>query len=447
MITLLPHQKQGTRAVYRFGGRALIADEMGLGKTIQALHWIRKTPGHRPVVIVTPSSVKYQWQSEAMDHFGIRVQVLEGQRPNGAHFDDIIVINYDILPYWIGKLVKLRPKTVVLDECQYVKTLGALRTRAARKLAARAASVVALSGTPLTNRPIELWSVLNIIRPDLFPDRTKYAWRYCRPRRTIWGWKFDGADRLPELHRILRQECMVRRLKKEVMPYLPDKTHIFVPFQLSDYTEYIEARDDFLRWLGKISPSKAKRAKKSQALVRVGYLLRLCVRLRLQWTTKWLQEWSEANPGEKLVALTMHTFVIDHLKAKFPNSVVIDGRVTGLKRVESVRKFQSNRRVQFLFGNWKAAGIGLNLTASNVMVSLDFPWTPGDLLQGQDRVHRIGQKRKVLIYYLYLLHSIEEKQMRGLQKKHEILESVLNGQVSSKDFDLYNNLIKELKHE
>lgn len=445
MTELREFQKEGLRQIYQFRGKVLLADEMGLGKTIQALSWIRRIPNHRPVVVVTPASLKYVWQAEAALHFGMRTEVLEGHAKKGSHLPgDVIILNYEILKSWLPLLLAAKPRCVILDEIHYVKSKGAQRTKASAILVKDVPSRLGLSGTPLTNRPIELWSVLRMIRPDIFPDEMKYAWRYCKPRYTPWGWTFDGADHLPELHRILREQCMIRRLKKDVLKELPDKTRRVIPVRLDSIVEYQKAANDFLGWLKAISPAAAMRAKKSQALVKIGYLLRLVAKLKLEQTGRWIEEFFVNHPGEKLVAFTMWTVVIDALKARFPDAVIVDGRVTGRLRQESIRKFQSNKKVCLLLGNWKAAGVGLTMTAAANCAALDVPWTPGDLVQGEDRLHRIGQKKKVIIHYLMAMDTIEEKQIKILMKKSSILDAVLNGQTEEADLDVFKELIREL---
>lgn len=421
---------------------------MGLGKTLQALYWIKKTPKRRPVVIITPASVKYTWQTEATLHFGMRTEVLEGYQRNRARSlpGHIIILNYDILRSWLPSLLKSKPQCIILDEVHYIKNLRALRTQAALKLVKGVSSVIGMSGTPLTNRPIELWPVLKAIRPDIFPNREKFAWRFCAPRLSRWGWLYDGAANLKQLRKILRRQCMIRRLKKDVLPELPDKMRRMVSFRLKSYEEYRYAQKEFISWLKRMSPARAKRAARGEALVKIGYLLRLVARLKLDWTQKWIEEFFTSHPNEKLVALTMHTFVIDHLKNRFgQKAVVIDGRVTGRKREETVRKFQSNRQVNLLLGNWIAAGVGITLTAACNAAALDLPWTPGDLLQGEDRIHRIGQKKKVVIHYLTALNTIEERQIKILRKKSTILDAILDGKGSSKDLNVFDELIKEIK--
>lgn len=446
MIKLRPFQKEGVLAIWDFRGRALLADEQGLGKTIQSLEWIRRIPRRRPAFIVVPASVKYAWQAEAAN-FDMRAEVLEGRRPKKKFRlpGDLVILNYDILSSWLPALLRADPQVIVFDEIHYLRNPLAQRTIAAKKLAENVASVVGLSGTPLVKRPIELWSVLNIIRPTLFPDRMAYAWRYCKPRFTHWGWRYDGATKVDELRKILIKNVMIRRLKKDVAPELPPKTRTMIPFRLNSYVEYQKAQLDFLKWLRGISAAKANRAKKNSALVKVGYILRLVARLKLDWTVRWIEDFCENNPGEKLLALTMHTFVIDRLREHFPNSVVINGSVTGIKREEAIKAFRCNPNIPLLFGNWKAAGTGLNLQAACNAVGLDFPHTPGDLLQGEDRIHRIGQKRKVSIYYLFAKDTIEERYMKLMKRHIGTLDAILNGEESEEDFSMFDELLIEEK--
>lgn len=448
MINLHPFQLEGVQQIWKFEGRALLADEQGLGKTIQALYWIKKTPKRRPVIIVTPAIMRWTWQAEAALHFNMRTTVLEGNLNGRSRpvLDDIIIINYEILHSWLPALIKSKPKCVIFDEIHYLKNSRAQRTKASKKLTNGIPSVVGLSGTPLTNRPYELWSILSILRPDLFPSKEKYAWRYCRPRYTPWGWVYDGASKIDELHRVLKRECMIRRTKKQVLKELPDKIRRSILFRLDSYEEYHKAEKDFLGWLKGQSPVRAARAKKNQALTKIGYLLRLTAQLKLNWTKKWIDDFFVSNPDKKLVALTMNSFIIDELKLAFPQAVVIDGRVIGRHREEAKRRFQSNKNANLALLNWRVA-VGMTLTAAHHAVALDFPWTPGDLMQGEDRIHRIGQKHQVIVHYLVALNTIEERLIKALRKKTGILDAILNGEGSTEDFDIFEELLKEIKYE
>lgn len=438
MSTFKPRQFQedGVRGIYNLKGKTLLADDQGLGKTIEALMWVSRVP-RRPVVIVAPSSVKYHWQMEARQKFGLQSRVLEGQGPKQeavwTHQDQILILNYDILWFWLRALMKRPPKMVIFDECHYVSNRLAQRTKAAKKLAERADSVLGLSGTPMTNKPVQLWSILNIIRPDMFDDFHQFAWKYCKPRHTYWGWRYDGAERKDELHKILVENVMIRRLKEDVAPELPKKIHKMIPVHLGSaaWKEYTKAKDSFMTWLREKSPARAARAKRAESMVKIGYLLRLCAHLRMPQTLNFIKEFHQNHPGEKVVGLTGHTFVIDRLRETFPKtSVVVDGRVTGVLRTEAVRSFTYVRKILNLWGNWRAASVGLNLQRASNMFSLDPPWTPGDLLQGQDRVHRIGQTKTVVIWYLYAMGTAEADWMQILRERTEVLKAVLDGKMS-----------------
>lgn len=393
--------------------------------------------------------MKYTWQAEADLHFGLHAAVIEGNRPQKIKRlpADIVVINYDILSSWLPVLLDAGIRILILDEIHYVKNPTAKRTKACMLLSENVDSIVGLSGTPILNWPVELWAPLQMIKPELFPSFSKFAWRYTKPKHTPWGWTFTGARKTKELNRILLENVMIRRLKKDVLPELPDKIQKVISFRLSSksYKEYTEAEKHFLRWLRKISPAKAHKAKKSQALTKIGYLLRLVAQLKMEQTIQWLKDFAEAHPDEKLIGLTMNTFVIDRLKKEFPDCVIVDGRVTGRDRTESVRKFQTNKKVKWFWGNWKAAGVGITLTAAHHLVSLDFPWTPGDLEQGIARPHRIGQEKDVMIYFLSTLNTIEEKLMKTLHKKSSVIAAVIDGRRDSMEFDLFDELLKELR--
>jgi SWI/SNF-related matrix-associated actin-dependent regulator 1 of chromatin subfamily A len=453
MTTILrPFQEEGVAGIYRFRGKALLADECGLGKTIQALAWISRIPKRRPVLIICPASLKYMWQFEAWSKFRLRARVIEGQGPKRNRSlvlqDDILIINYDILHHWQKVILRRSPSVVILDEVHYAKNKEAQRTKAARHVSQDATSVVGLSGTPMTNKPIELWSVLNIIRPDLWPDFSEFAWRYCKPRHTFWGWKFDGAEHRGELFSILKESVMIRRLKKDVAPELPDKIHKVIPFKLDSHKqkEYRRATENFIIWLKEKSPAKANRARRAQAVVKVGYLFRLCCELKMNQTIAFLRDFIQSNPGQKAVAMTGHTFVIERLVKEFPNSVVVNGAITGKARTEAVRRFttQPASKITFLFGNWKAAGTGLNLQVAHNLFVLDPPWTPGDLLQGQDRVHRIDQKEIVIIWYLLLFGTVEHDWMEILRKRTVVLKEILDGEKAATEEDLFGKLLDKL---
>ena len=148
-------QIQGARSIHRFGGRALLAYEMGLGKTFTSLLYVERHPECLPVVVVCPASVKWNWKKECWEHFRRRAEVIEGSDPKKVAPPmkaDVYVINYRILRNWLPWLKRRDPGLIIIDECQYVKSRSSQRTKAVTDLCRGRQRVVALSGTPLTNK-------------------------------------------------------------------------------------------------------------------------------------------------------------------------------------------------------------------------------------------------------------------------------------------------------
>lgn len=186
-MTIVPfeYQKEVVLDSEDFGGRVLISCDMGLGKTVMSLLiLLRERIESWPAAVVCPASVKYQWESEAV-RMGICPTVLEGTKPekNGRSVRPprLTIVNWDILHARLPELIRQGTKTVVFDECQYGANRRARRTKAALKLGRSCKHVIALSGTPLVNRPAELWPTLHVVRPDLYPSFWQFAQRFCLP--------------------------------------------------------------------------------------------------------------------------------------------------------------------------------------------------------------------------------------------------------------------------
>jgi SWI/SNF-related matrix-associated actin-dependent regulator 1 of chromatin subfamily A len=243
---------------------------------------------------------------------------------------------------------------------------------------------------------------------------------------------------------------MIRRLKRDVMPELEDKSRQIQILQLEDKSleEYLQASDDFLAWLKAISPARALRAARCEALTRIGYLMRLVARLKLPQSQRWIENFLSSHPEAKLVAFSCYHQVLDYLHEKFSSeAVLVDGRVTGLRRIESVRRFQSLPQIRLFLGNWRAAGVGVTLTAAHHVLALDLPWTPGELIQAEDRIHRIGQKRQSCIHYLIAKDTIEYRLVRVLQQKSAILSKILEGGETVSDLDIFRTLLHQMNDE
>lgn len=443
MTPLCPYQYEGAKQIHRFGGRALLADEMGLGKTLQVLYYAWRTQ-NLPMLVACPASLKWNWEREASRHLSWMSEVLDGTRiPRGLRPTNhpVIIVNYDILRHWLPYIRKLGVQTLVIDEAHYIKNRRSGRYQTVSRLAKRIPHVIALSGTPLTNNPVELWPTLNVVCPGEFGMFLDFAFRYTRPKRLAWGWEFKTPRRLDELHARLKSTCMIRRRKQDVLHDLPPKQRVVVPMDIANRSEYEEASTNFIRWLSAVDAAGAERAKRAEQLTKIGYLLRLCAKSKVPMIQDWIDNYL-LRTDQKLVVFTMYRKMVEILHERYHGmSVVVDGSVTGKNRMRAVDQFQHAKSCRLFIGNIRAAGVGLTLTKAPVCAFTDLPWTPGDLVQGEDRIHRIGQTQAVSIYYLVAVRTIEERLCELLVQKQEILESTLDGTGRGDNLDIFKELL------
>ena len=443
---LLPFQKEGVGFIELKKGRALIADEMGLGKTVQALAWIHLHPENRPVVIIVPASVKLNWYKEIKEWLPEQdVSVLFGKTPDPTLLSkNINIINYDIVSAWSKYL---NPFTLILDESHYIKSKKAKRTKSVMNLAKDTPFVLALTGTPIVNRPMEFFNTINLIAPNMF-SYWQFANRYCDAKHTRFGWNTDGARNKKELHRILTETIMIRRKKKEVLPELPDKRRVVVSMEGDNMIEYKRAESDFITWLKVKDRKAADRATNAESLVKIEYLKQLSLEGKINNCVAWIKDFLES--GEKLVVFCTHKKTMQRLREEFPkNHVHIDGSVNTQERQNVVDKFQTDPRIKLFFGNIKAAGIGITLTTASNTCFVELGWTPGEHDQAEDRVHRIGQESdSVTAWYLINEKTIDNLIMTMLDKKRKVVDQVLDGKTTKENYlltELLNNLKKTIE--
>ncbi len=439
------YQIRGVRFLAKAGGRAILGDDMGVGKTIQAIGWTVLNQAARPIVIVCPASVKYGWQWQLAKHAGIRSVVLEGRTPDRMKLagSDVWVINYDILKAWLPVLKARRPKLLIVDECHRIQNRKTQRTKACLDLGKKAPHVIAISGTPITSRPIQFFPILHLIAPSIFPSFWDYAFRYCDPKRAFRGrgWDLRGADNLDELHELV-SGLMIRRMKADVLKELPPKTRTIIPVRLDNQAEYAEAEQDFLHWLGKAKGSKAvRRARGAEGLIRLGALQHLSARGKLATITQWIKDWWE-DGGGKLVVFAIHQDILKQLHKTFPSAVRVDGTVTAAKREAAVRRFQKDRNCKLFLGNLKAAGEGIDLYASSTVLFTEIGWTAAEHEQAEDRVLRYGQKAsRVDAFYFIGRDTVDEDNLLDVVRvKGQVCADILDGKRSSRRRMLHSYL-------
>lgn len=448
------YQRLGIKKIKRFGGNVLLADEMGLGKSCQALLYRKKYLPNGTVVVICPASLKWNWQNEIKMWLGKQSSILDKRTPDVKTKElvrnkKILIINYDILgdpkkkESWIRFIRNVvKPDLMIVDEIHNCKSPDAQRTHAVRYLARRTKKKILISGTPMTNRPPELWPALNMLMPDLFPSFRAFASRYSKPEWTPWGIKYKGAQRLGELHKLLHNVCMIRRLQKDVLKDLPTKTRSIIPIELNskEMADYRRAEDDFKNWLKKTHPLKANKMRSADRLVRFGYLRRLISQLKLPYVKKWIDDFLEESDS-KLILFGVHKFVVKGLQLQYPGiSTRIDGSVIGEKRQHAINSFTNNKRIRIMFGNIQAAGVGWNGTAANTCAFAELDWVPALHTQAGKRIHRIGQKQKTFENYLIVRGTIEQRLCEINEAKQVVIDHALDGGEQDDSFDVYSLL-------
>lgn len=443
--TLYPFQAVGTSLINDKNGCALLADDMGLGKTIQAIAYLQLHPELRPALIVCPGSIKFQWEYQLNEWlFDPKVTILEGETSYRFR-GDFIIINYDILWYWYKRLQDYNFQIVIFDEAHYLKSSKAKRTKAARKTCSNIPHRIGLTGTPIENRPAEIWNIADIIQKGIFDTEWHFQGRYCDRRNGRYGLEAKGATHIDELFRILSTTIMIRRKKEDVLKDLPEKTRSFVPIELENRKEYTFAEDNFIEWV-KINKGEqaAEKIANTQALSSIEALKQLAVKGKLNKAIDWIKDFLES--GEKLVVFAIHHFVIDALKDEFKDiAITIDGRVKFSDREYNVRQFLTNPNIKLCIANIDAGGVGLNLISASKVAFLELPWSPGKLEQAIDRVHRIGQSQKVIAYFLLARGSVEMRIAKLLDHKLSIVKRILDGE-DVEQTSLLMEIIKSYNH-
>jgi hypothetical protein len=460
---LKPFQRAGVKYLLS-QRRAFLADEQGLGKTIEALAAIEADDAY-PAVVVCPASLKLNWLREierwlphrsarALSGTGAGTSAPEIPRdgessrrkapPSGVSSADITVVNYDILAARERELGRLSPRALVLDESHYCKNGAAKRTQAATRLAASVTVdglVLALTGTPVMNRPNELISQLRIIgRLGDFGSGAKF------------GERFKGADAHQRLHWHLRARCFVRRLKSEVLPQLPAKTRSVVPIELDNEGEYRLAERDVIAWL-RSHPldlaeldAKVAAALRAERLVRLGALKKLAARGKLHAALAWIHDF--LSSGERLVVFASHREIQRAIVERFPHALHVLGKDSHKARDASVRRFQEagGEQSQLIVCSLAVAGQGLTLTKASNVAFLELDWTPAKHDQAEDRCHRIGQEDAVNAWYLLAAGTIDETIATLLDRKRAVIGAVTDGHPEA-DEAVVDALARELAGE
>jgi SWI/SNF-related matrix-associated actin-dependent regulator 1 of chromatin subfamily A len=454
-LEYMPFQKAGIQYATRHN-HTLIADQMGLGKTIQAIGVVNADPSIKRVLVICPASLKLNWERELTKWLVVprTVQVVAG---NTAELTgDVVIINFDILHKFVGAhpRVSLDPVAaakfdlVVVDECHYAKSPGARRSKATYAAVGTAPKTLWLTGTPIVNRPKELLPLLEAIGPQV-TNRTgngfRFLKRYCNAHHNGYGWDFDGAANLAELQDMLRETCMVRRLKSDVLTELPAKRRQILELSKGDYAGILRRENAAVAAyenklvelraaveLSKASDDPADYERAVAALeetqtVEFAEMSKIRHDTAVAKIPAVVAHLTEIlDTGEKVVVFAHHHDVVDGIMAAFPGAVKLVGGMGPKDKQNSVDRFQTDPNVRLFVGSITAAGVGITLTAATNVVFAELDWVPGNISQAEDRLHRIGQTGNVLVQHLVLEDSIDARLAHVLVEKQKVIDTMLD---------------------
>lgn len=448
-LHLLPFQKAGVQFLLN-KNRVLLADQMGLGKTIQAIGLLNSLPKMHRVLVVCPASLRLNWQRE-MQRWDVHAYTIG--IANGSHWpcqgQEVTIINYDILTKHTGPLAA-QWQCLIVDESHYGKNPKAQRSIALYTI--KADRAIFLTGTPILNRPVEIWPALHYLDPGAWQNFFYFGKRYCDAhqeavaRRKI-VWNFSGASHLEELQDKLRSTIMLRRLKQDVLTELPPKTRQVIevpPNGLSGLVAHEQAMlarhmDVMVTLKAEVELAKASedpdaydqaverlRNGMAVAFTEVATVRHATAVAKIPFVVEHLQNVLESEA--KVVVWCHHHDVVAGIAAAFPEGsyVVFTGETPMKARQEAVDRFQNDPSCRLFIGSIAAAGVGITLTAASHEVFAELDWVPANITQAEDRCHRIGTVNPVLIQHLVLDGSLDATMAKTLVRKQEIIDRALD---------------------
>jgi SWI/SNF-related matrix-associated actin-dependent regulator of chromatin subfamily A-like protein 1 len=437
---LFPHQVEGVAFLLK-RRRAILADDMGLGKTRQAIIGLHVGEPGGPYLVVCPASVKRNWAREIEAALpGARTQVVAGKSDDTPLDADWVVVNYDILAAHLDRLAARPWRGIVFDEAHYLKNHQSQRSRHSRAIIAAADEplVYALTGTPLTNRPRDLFPLLQLCGHALAKSFLSFAKRYCAAYRTDYGWVTDGASNLGELA-VQLQGLMLRRTKDDVLD-LPPKLRTWLPVEVPEGTGAKEIGDVVRLLLDRSLAGRPTRGNEGRG--RVGGSAEAADRGRLLASlSKARQKLAAAKAadtiafvenavaqGEKVIVFSCFDEPLKKMQKHFGDAaVLLTGATPTGRRQTLVDRFQADDSVSVFAANIIAGGVGINLTAARQVVFNDLDWVPANHWQAEDRAYRIGQTSTVHVTYMTASETVDDFVSTLLAAKTALVDAVVEG--------------------
>ena len=487
------YQKQAVKFFEINNGISILGDQPGVGKTLSALAYAAK---HRyKTLVICPASLKLNWRKEILEFTNEKAFIYKFKPKKKSKItaytkeESIFhIVNYESLETYLKleykhvcKGKKIVPGkgmqtcgTEITDllkkhkECPMCKNQNSFKSRivgckgftddfdqfidpaeydlividefhrikekktgwtqiireAFRDVIPRK---LLLSGTAIKSRPSEFFIGLNFLDPQSWNNQHEFGVRYCAGFEDTFGWKYDGASNLEELYERM-SPIFLRRLKKDVLSHLPPKTYTNIPIELdtAESREYNKLLEDCV----KIIDGKEVKESYLEKILKLKLFLARC---KLKRVIEFIQE--SVDSGEKVVIMSDFQEIAEAVYEHFKDVAVLHtGSMSDVNKQESVDRFQNDKKIKVFSGMIIASGVGITLTAANKLMFMGFAWTPSDMEQAEDRIHRASTKHdNIQIVTPYIIDSIEEDIMELLEEKSQVVGKVLDNKAVKKD--------------
>ena len=454
--TLFPYQKEGVEQIInKYGSRCLLGDDMGLGKTFQALAFIsfhiNTNADSIRVLVVCPSYLRYHWQHALNEWLDLDSQIAKKGK-------DVLTEKVCIVSYSMLKALAIKPcvfNVVVCDESHYAKSRKALRTKALTPICKSAKAALLITGTPALNRPIELFSQLLMLRPAYVKNYSAFAARYCNGKQTAFGYDDRGSSNEKELAWLLRKGFMVRRLKRDVLSQLPAKIRNSIWLEIKK-CELGAVEKEFKRWkrlnerIYKLaSGSEEQREMIFERKTVISLLYLLTAEAKIKAVVNWVVD--ALAKGRSFIFFAYHLNILNAVEEAVKNLnlgyIRIDGSTPSHKRTSYVETFQTDPNIRIAILSIGAAGAGITLTRVNECVFGELVWTPGEIIQAEDRIHRIGQDKKCEINYLLGTETLDSYMFPNICKKLLTIDQITDDERTDRTLEGKKSFVEAKEEE
>lgn len=487
-IKPFPYQLAGVEYMMKRKS-VLLADAPGLGKTGQTLLAMNMRPNVE-AIIICPSVIKMNWLKEARKwligdilayvYEPKKIRYYQGNNTPDEKKTILHIINYELLKKHLDRLSRVSCNMVVVDEAHKAKNRDSIRSKLIKQLSNKAFYKILITGTPIYNKPKDLYALLNILNPNLFRDFFSFAKRYCAPEKVWTGkqsiTKYDGASNMDELNTILRSNFMIRRLKEDVLKDLPKKMRSVITLEESSLIPLVKKEKETLEQL-KNNTNKLKeqiekmkeyagkgndewdskyktmvKQLKDSKMMGIGEISKIRHELAVKkapYVADFVREQLEGGEeGSRVVVFAHHTDVCMLLMKELEeyHPALIIGSTKSNERQQAIAKFANpyhnrDNKCRVFIGSMGACSTGVDGLQKhcNTVVFAELDWTPSTVEQAEDRLQRIGQKNTVWVYHVVADQSLDSKIAKMLVEKNEVSHKILDAGIETAQ--IFNNVL------